>query len=142
MSEGIPTRDTPWMPAIASEKYVRLTTFTKDGRRKESPVWIADLGDGTVGFTTEYGSWKTKRIENTPKVELTPSNMKGVAKDGVTTVTGTAVVVTHGDAAPVEAAIKAKYGFQVTMINALSKLRSLIGKGHDETPCSVIITLD
>ena len=129
------------MSSIASEKYVRLTTFTKDGRRKESPVWIADLGDGTVGFTTGLDSWKVKRINNTPAVELSPSDMRGNVADDAPTVTGTAVVVSEGDAAPVSAAIKAKYGFQVTMINAIGKVKALIGRGED-APCGIVITLD
>lgn len=34
------------------------------------------------------------------------------------------------------------HGWQVTMINVVNKLRRLVGKGHAERPCSVIITLD
>jgi hypothetical protein len=37
--------------SIADEKYVRLTTFTRDGRRKESPVWIAEVDNDALGFT-------------------------------------------------------------------------------------------
>ena len=129
------------MSSIAAEKYVRLTTFTKDGRRKESPVWIAELPDGTVGFTTELDSWKVKRIRNTPAVELAPSNMKGKVEDGAATVHGTASVVSHDDAAPVAKAIKTKYGFQVTMINAIGKVKAMVGRG-DDTPCAVVITLN
>lgn len=125
------------MTTIAAEKYLRLTTFTKDGRRKEAPVWIADLGDGTIGFTTGLDSWKVKRIRNTPKVELAPSDMKGRVDDGTTVTTGTATVVTGADFAPVEAAIKAKYGFQVSLIKFLAKLRRQAASN-----CGVVITLD
>ena len=41
------------MATIAEEAYVRLTTFTRDGTPKQSPVWIAALADGRLGFTTE-----------------------------------------------------------------------------------------
>ncbi|MEQ8840374.1 MAG: PPOX class F420-dependent oxidoreductase [Acidimicrobiales bacterium] len=129
------------MPSIADEKYVRLTTFTKDGRRKESPVWIADLGDGTVGFTTGLESWKVKRINATPAVELAPSNMKGVVAEGAATVTGSATVATGAASAPVEGAIKAKYGFQVSAMKAMSKVGKLFGRG-EAANCSVVITLD
>ena len=60
--------------SVGENKYVALTTFTKDGRRKNCPVWIVDLGEGKVGFTTESTSWKAKRITNTPAVELIASN--------------------------------------------------------------------
>ena len=129
-------------PAIADEKYVRLTTFTKDGRRKESPVWIVALDGGEVGFTTALDSWKAKRIRNTPAIELTPSDMRGRVADGASTVTGTARLVSGAEFEPVMAATKAKYGFQMTMIQFIGKIQSLIGKGSKEEPGGVIITLD
>ena len=129
------------MTEIADEKYVRLTTFTKDGSRKESPVWIADLGDGTVGFTTGANSWKVKRINNTPTVELRASNMKGEPKDGTDSVFGTAKVVSGSAFSPVENAIAEKYGFQVTAMKAVSKVGKLFGKG-EAANCGVVVTLD
>ena len=129
------------MASIADEKYVRLTTFTKDGRPKHTPVWIAPLDDGTLAFTTELDSWKAKRIGNTPKIELTPSTMKGAAKDGAVAVTGTATIVTGDAFTPVESAIKAKYGLQVSMVKFLEKLRGLIGKSPGDG-CGIVITLD
>ncbi|MFT5201355.1 MAG: PPOX class probable F420-dependent enzyme [Candidatus Aldehydirespiratoraceae bacterium] len=129
------------MTAIAAEKYVRLTTFTKDGRRKETPVWIADLGDGTVGFTTDTSAWKVKRINNTPAVELVPSNTRGKVADGAASVSGTAVVVTGAAFAPVEAAVKSKYGVQYRMINFVSKITKRI-KRDDNPGVGIVITLD
>ena len=127
--------------SIATEKYVRLTTFTRDGRRKESPVWIAEIDDGAVGFTTGLGSWKVKRINNTPSVELTPSDAKGRIGDDAESVTGQARVVTGSEFATVATAIKVKYGFQVSVMLALSRLGKLIGKG-DASNCAIIVTLD
>jgi PPOX class probable F420-dependent enzyme len=129
------------MTAIAAEKYVRLTTFTKDGRRKETPVWIADLGDGTVGFTTDTSAWKVKRISNTSAVELVPSNTRGKVTDGATSVTGTAVVVTGAAFASVEAAVKSKYGMQYRMMDFASKITKRI-KRDDNPGVGIVITLD
>ncbi len=50
--------------SIAAEKYVSLTTFKKDGTPRPAPVWISDLGDGTMGFTTASSSWKVKRLSS------------------------------------------------------------------------------
>ena len=47
---------------IASEQYVSITTSRRDGRTVSSPVWIAPLADGRVGFTTGSASGKVKRI--------------------------------------------------------------------------------
>ncbi|MEM7140578.1 MAG: PPOX class F420-dependent oxidoreductase [Actinomycetota bacterium] len=130
------------MSSIASEKYVRLTTFTKDGRPKYVPVWIVDLGDGDVGFTTEPESWKAKRIRNTPKVELVACSARGKVTEGAPTVTGTARVVTGAEFEPVMAATKAKYGFQMTMVQFIGKVRGLFGRGSDTAEGGIIITLD
>ena len=128
------------MSTIADEKYVRLTTFTRSGERKETPVWIADLGDGKVGFTTGRGSWKVKRIANTPTVELAGSNNKGKVADGASTASGTAEVVQGAEFEAVQAAIKSKYGFQVTIVKVIAALSKLIGKDK-ASDCAVVITL-
>ena len=82
--------------SVGENKYVALTTFTKDGRRKNCPVWIVDLGEGQVGFTTESTSWKAKRIMNSPAVELIASNSRGEPLEGHDMVQGTARIA-HGD---------------------------------------------
>lgn len=128
------------MHAIAAEKYVRLTTFTKDGRRKNTPVWIVDLDDGTVGFTTDDDTWKVKRIRHTPTVELAPSDMKGAVADGAPVVTGTATVVSGAAYEPVAAAVKAKYGLTYRMIDLWSKLTRRV-KRRPDAGVGIVITL-
>jgi PPOX class probable F420-dependent enzyme len=127
---------------ISSEKYVCLTTFTKDGRRKKTPVWIADLDGGAVGFTAGADTWKVKRICTTPAVELAPSDGRGRVKDGVPTITGTARVVTGAEAdyARIESALIAKYGFQFRLFRVAAKIRKRLGQSEDL--CGIVITLD
>jgi PPOX class probable F420-dependent enzyme len=127
--------------AIASEKYVRLTTFTKDGRRKESPVWVAALADGKVGFTTDDDTWKVKRISHTPAVELVACNMKGVATEGAATVTGNAEVVSGEAYGTVESAIKSKYGIQYRVMDVVSKISRRV-KRQADAGVGIVITLD
>lgn len=126
------------MTELGAEKYVRLTTFTKDGRSKPTPVWIADLGDGTLGFTTGVDSWKVKRIRNTPSVELAPSDGRGNVTDGTPSTAAIAEVRTGPAAEPIEAAIKAKYGWQFTAISLLERVRRL-GRRPGES-CAVVLT--
>ncbi len=128
--------------AIADAKYVRLTTFTKDGRRKESPVWIAHLGDGTVGLATGTDTWKVKRIRNTPVVELVPCDSRGSVKSGARSVTGKAILVTDTDLLPVATAIRAKYGIQAALISGLGKLLRLIGFRPYGDECGIVVRLD
>ncbi len=129
-------------PAIADEKYVRLTTFTRDGRRKESPVWIAHLGDGTVGLTSGTKTWKVKRVRNTPAVELTPCDSRGNVMSGARSVTGTAQVVMETDLVPVASAIRAKYGIQAALISGTGRLLKLVGFRPYGDDCGIRIRLD
>ncbi|MGV0849979.1 PPOX class F420-dependent oxidoreductase [Mycolicibacterium phlei] len=54
---------------VARSRYILLTTFTKDGRPKPTPIWGAPDGDKLLVITDD-GSWKTKRINNTARVTI------------------------------------------------------------------------
>ncbi|EKF23463.1 PPOX class putative F420-dependent enzyme family protein [Mycolicibacterium hassiacum DSM 44199] len=54
---------------VARSRYILLTTFTKDGRPKPTPIWGVPE-DGRLLVITDDGSWKTKRIRNTPRVTI------------------------------------------------------------------------
>ena len=64
---------------VARSKYLLLTTFTKDGRPKPTAVWGAPDGDKLL-IITDDGSWKTKRIRNTPRVTIQSSSALGKPK--------------------------------------------------------------
>ncbi|KUH84031.1 PPOX class F420-dependent oxidoreductase [Mycobacterium sp. IS-1556] len=64
---------------IANSKYILLTTFTKDGRPKPTPIWGAPDGDKLLVITDD-GSWKTRRIANTPRVTIQKSGVLGKPK--------------------------------------------------------------
>jgi PPOX class probable F420-dependent enzyme len=64
---------------VARSKYLLLTTFTKDGRPKPTAVWGAPDGDELLIITGD-GSWKTKRIRNTPRVTIQKSGALGTSK--------------------------------------------------------------
>ncbi len=55
----------PSFADVIKAEYVSLTTFTKDGRPKPTPIWIAPDGDRALVITGK-DSWKVKRIRNTP----------------------------------------------------------------------------
>lgn len=66
---------------VACSKYILLTTFTKDGKPKLTPIWGAPE-DGKLLVITDDGSWKTKRINNTPRVTIQKSTALGKPKGG------------------------------------------------------------
>jgi len=126
---------------LADEQYLSLTTYRKNGEPKELPVWIVDLGDGTMGFTTHGESWKCKRIRNDNRVALQPCDQRGNITPGTEKVTGTAALASGADFERVRVGIKKKYGFMVNIIIAMNKVRGLLGKGGD-SDTAIIITLD
>ncbi len=128
-------------PAIAVEKYVSLTTFTKDGTPKPTPVWIVALPDGRVGFTTSSDSWKAKRVRNTPKVTLRPCDQRGRVDDSAAEVAGVAEVVDGVDFTEVQTLVRAKYGFMVTVIKAINTVRGLFTKDETQSNCAVVINV-
>jgi PPOX class probable F420-dependent enzyme len=127
--------------SIADEKYVAFTTYTGAGVAKAAPVWIADLGDGSVGFVTPSTSWKAKRLANNAKVALQACDGRVNLTAGSEPVTGTAVV-SAGDYGRVNQAIKAEYGWQRTMIGIIAKVSKAFGRPGRVSDTAVLVTLD
>ena len=135
---------------LADERYVRLTTWTTDGRPKHTPVWIvglagpfADRPDGAtnrVGFTTGSRSWKVRRILNNSTVELRASDSEGVVLPGSSPVTGTAHVVHSAKFRTVRRAIRRKYGLEDLKISLQEIPARLRGRGP-LSDCAVVVTL-
>lgn len=127
---------------LGAEKYVSFTSYRKDGTPKSLPVWIADLGDGTLGFTTASTSHKVKRVDRNPAVTLQPCDAKGNLTEGTVAVSGTAEAITGGAGFErVRDIVKAKYTWQYTGITTFGKLARLFGKGSG-TDTAIVVTLD
>jgi PPOX class probable F420-dependent enzyme len=132
----------PWSDmTIADEKYVALTTYRKNGENSSTAVWIADLGNGTIGFTTPGSSLKARRIRNDPRVKVQPSDSRGRVKDGSKQMSGTAELAEGADFERVLEAIKAKYGWQATLFMTVAKILKLVGR-RQLSDTGVVITLD
>ena len=61
---------------ISRAKYVRLTTFRRDGTPVPTAVHIVVDGD-TALFRTWNTTGKAKRLRHTPAVLVAPSTMRG-----------------------------------------------------------------
>jgi uncharacterized protein len=125
---------------IGAEKYVSVTTFRKTGVGVSTPVWIAKLPDGKVGFTVDHDSGKAKRLRNNPRVALRACNVKGKVADGAVEVTGTALLVTGVDHDAVLKAIVRKYWILGSLMGLWGALTGWIKKSAPNT--AVVITLD
>ncbi|KKW62849.1 PPOX class F420-dependent oxidoreductase [Mycolicibacterium elephantis] len=105
---------------VAKSEYILLTTFTKDGRPKPTPVWAAPDGDRLVVITQEK-SWKVKRIRNTPRVTIAPCDMRGNPKGEA--VEAVAAILDKSANAATYDAIGKRYGLLGKTFNFFSKLR-------------------
>lgn len=124
---------------ISNEKYVSFGSYRKNGEVRELPVWIVDVGEGKVGFTTAESSYKVKRVRNNPSVTLQPSDQRGNITAGTEKIEGTAEVVTGAEFERVKSLVKSKYGFQFTMISLVGSVAKLLGRGSG-TSAAVIVT--
>ncbi len=114
---------TPTFADLAKSQYILLTTFTKDGRPKPTPVWAAldtERGDRLL-VITEGKSWKIKRIRNTPRVTLAACTMRGQPTSE--TVEGTAAILDTSHNPAIYDAIGRRYGLVGKVFNFVSKLR-------------------
>lgn len=111
---------TPTFAELAKAQYLLLTTFTKDGRAKPTPIWAAADGDRLLVITQEK-SWKVKRIRNTPRVTLATCTMNG--RPTSEAVEGTAAILDKSQTAAVYDAIGRRYGLVGKVFNFVSKLR-------------------
>ena len=114
---------TPTFADLAKAQYILLTTFTKDGRPKPTPIWAAldtDGGDRLL-VITEGKSWKLKRIRNTPRVTMAICDVRGRPKSEA--VEGTAAVLDKSNNGAVYDAIGKRYGIVGKVFNCFSKMR-------------------
>ncbi len=135
-----PTTAAANIDQLAEERYVALTTFTRAGTAKHTPVWPVDAGDGRVGLITSSRTWKVKRIERNARVRLQPCDAKGRVREGATPIEGTARVVVGEHFDSIRANVKDKYGYQLRLVGLLHALPGA-RTGHRDD-CAVIITLD
>ena len=110
----------PTFAEVSKAKYVLLTTFTKDGRPKPTPIWAAPDGDRLL-VITEKDAWKVKRIRNTPRVTLAVCDRAGKVKGEP--VEAVATVLDDAQTERVYAAIGKRYGLIGHVFNFFSKLR-------------------
>ena len=110
----------PTFADVAKAQYVLLTTFTKDGRPKPTPIWAAPDGDRLLVITQEK-SWKVKRIRNTPRVTLAVCDMGGHPKSEP--IEATATILDKSQTGVVYDAVGREYGLLGRVFNLFSKLR-------------------
>ena len=114
---------------LARERYLSLATFRKNGAEVRTPIWFAvvpaEQGDPTLWVVTGGDSGKVKRLRNNPRVRVAPSDVRGIVHGPWSE--GTARVADDPEAiAQAHAMLRAKYGWQVTLLDLFSRLSGRI----------------
>ena len=101
-------------------RYVSLATFRRSGTQIATPVWFA-LVDGRLYVVSGGEAGKVKRIRHTSRARVAPCDARG----GVTGDwhDASARLITDPTLiARAQAALRAKYGWQVRLLNFVSRL--------------------
>ena len=110
----------PTFKDVYGEKYLLLTTFTKDGRPKPTAIWAVADGDRLIAITQEQ-SWKVKRIRNTSRVTIAECDRGGKPKGEA--VEATAAILDKSANGATYDALGKRYGLIGKTFNFFSKLR-------------------
>jgi PPOX class probable F420-dependent enzyme len=108
------------------EPYLSLATFRRSGVAVPTPVWFARVGDKLYVFSAGDAG-KVKRLRNSAKARVAScdarGNLLGEWQDAVARVVSDAARI-----AAAEAAMRAKYGWQVRLLDFFSGLTGRKGK--------------
>lgn len=106
--------------ALASARYVLMTTFRRDGRPVPTP--LGPLGrDGKLYFYTRSDSGKLKRIRHTRRVQLAPCDMRGRVTGAIST--GQARILEGTEAAEIAEAFRQHWGWRWYHMRLVDGLR-------------------
>jgi PPOX class probable F420-dependent enzyme len=108
------------------ERYISLETFRANGTGVATPVWAAPLDERLV-IVTDGTSYKVKRLRNNPKIRAAACDARGKPRgpyyDG-----RCRIVEDPEQAARAHAALRAKYGWQMWLLDTISRLGRRIGR--------------
>jgi len=107
------------LTSFATQKYLNLESFKRDGTPVQTPVWFAEE-QGVLYVYTLANAGKVKRIRRHPRIRLAPCTMRG-------TVTGAwveaeATIVDATTAAHGHALLRQKYGWMKRIGDLFSRM--------------------
>jgi uncharacterized protein len=127
---------------LDSARYVALTTFKKDGTPVATPVWITG-SEGTYAFTTGDNAWKSKRLNNNPKVTVQVSDFRGRVRPNTRVYTGAGRVdPTAEGIAAVEQALAKKYSWQFKLTQLTDVIKDKLGKSVKQHAVAIHLDID
>jgi len=101
-------------------RYLSLATFRRSGAEVATPVWFAAQG-GTLWVVSAGDAGKVKRLRGSPRVRIAPCDARGGLRGPWQEAT--ARLVSDGALiARARAALRAKYGWQVRVLDGFARL--------------------
>jgi PPOX class probable F420-dependent enzyme len=120
---------------LASEDFVSITTYKRDGTAVSTPVWVAGE-NGNLLVISEADTWKVKRIRRDGHVRIAPCSARGVIRgepvDGEATI--------EPDTATVEELLARKYGWKYRAYKRFSALTRKVRRRPTPTGVTIRIT--
>jgi PPOX class probable F420-dependent enzyme len=110
----------------ASEPYVNLASYRRNGIEVKTPVWIAEARGRYYVFSAGDAG-KVKRIRATSRVRIAACDLRGNVKSAW--IDGTARIVAEPPViADALRALRAKYGLQMRFTDFFAKLSGRFAK--------------
>ena len=104
----------------ATEKYVNLATYRRNGVEVKTPVWIAEVAGRYYVFSAGDAG-KIKRINATPRVRLAASDVRGNVR-GAWIEARARIVSEPALIAEVLKALRSKYGLVMRLIDVVATM--------------------
>jgi hypothetical protein len=106
------------------DRYVCLATIRRNGAEVKTPVWFAAAGD-KLYVVTAGEAGKVKRLGHSPRVRVAPCDargrVRGAWREGLGRIVNDARVIERA-----HAALRAKYGWQMWLLDLFSRLTGRI----------------
>jgi hypothetical protein len=111
---------------LGTARYLSLATFRKSGQSVATPVWFAEDG-GKLYVFSAGDAGKVKRLRNGPRARVAPCTVRGKVVGDWHEARGR-IVTDAPTSARAYAALRRKYGLQMWLTDALSRLTGRHGK--------------
>jgi PPOX class probable F420-dependent enzyme len=101
-------------------RYLSLATFRRDGAEVRTPVWFAAL-DARLYVFSAGDAGKVKRLRHSSRVRVAPCDARGGVRGDWREATAR-LVTDRRLVDGARAALRAKYGWQLRVLDALARL--------------------
>jgi PPOX class probable F420-dependent enzyme len=109
---------------LDGHRYLNLATVRRNGAEVKTPVWFA-AADGKLYVFSAGDSGKVKRLRHSSRVRIAPCDARGRVRGPWLDGTGR-IVTAARSIERARAALRAKYGWQMWLLDLFSRLAGRI----------------